>query len=321
MTTHDTPVSKVLVLDDSDTHLDAIRQFCDEHHLVGLKARRNRLLKVLRSNIDLGAVLLAADYGGSADEAAAVAAQIDALRPELPIIVRRADGSDEASLPDALRRVACASYALPDLEPLRRAVDEYLFSLAYPNALVRGIEEITEARLGTMFRGMSIECETPCIVRDQIIYGEVFSLIALESAWCRGYMMLQADEQPMLDFVAAMHPDERAPDFRDLNGVLGELTNLVWGAFKDRFLGSSNGMPASSSVQVPLLVNHKQKYISFGSENPQLCFKYRVTDDASGRTVTLHQRFVFSLQWSPESFDDSAQAVGEMVEAGELDWF
>ncbi|QJP72580.1 chemotaxis protein CheX [Burkholderia glumae] len=320
MTTHDTPVSKVLVLDDSATHLDAIRQFCDEHNLIGLKARRNRLLKVLRSNIDLGAVLLAFDYGGSTDEAAAVAAQIDALRPELPIIVRRPDGSAADGLPEALRRVACASYALPDLAPLRRAVDEYLFSLAYPNALVRGIEEITEARLATIFRGMTIGCETPCIVRDQIIYGEVFSLIALESAWCRGYMMMQTDEQPMLDFVAAMHPDERAPDFRDLNGVLGELTNLVWGAFKDRFLGSSQ-IPAASSVQVPLLVNHKHKYISFGSENPQLCFKYRVTDDKSGRTVTLHQRFVFSLQWSPESFDDHAQAVGDMVDAGELDWF
>ncbi|WP_070107888.1 chemotaxis protein CheX [Burkholderia plantarii] len=320
MTTHDTPVSKVLVLDDSEIHLDAIRRFCDEHNLVGLKARRNRLLKVLRSNIDLGAVLLSFDYGGSADEAAAVAAQIDALRPELPIIVRRPDGSGDEGLPEALKRVACASYALPDLEPLRRAVDEYLFSLAYPNALVRGIEEITEARLATIFRGMTIECETPCIVRDQIIFGEVFSLIALESAWCRGYMMMQTDEQPMLDFVAAMHPDDKAPDFRDLNGVLGELTNLVWGAFKDRFLGSG-GVPASSSVQVPLLVNHKHKYISFGSENPQLCFKYRVTDDKSGRTVTLHQRFVFSLQWSPESFDDHAQAVGEMVDAGELDWF
>ncbi|WP_414451157.1 chemotaxis protein CheX [Burkholderia sp. 22PA0099] len=320
MTTHDTPVSKVLVLDDSDVHMDAIRQFCDEHHLVGLKARRNRLLKVLRSNIDLGAVLLAADYGGSNEEAAAVAAQIDALRPELPIIVRRADGSSEDALPEAFKRVACASFALPDLEPLRRAIDEYLFSLAYPNALVRGIEEITESRLGTIFRGMTIECETPCIVRDNIIYGEVFSLIPLESAWCRGYMMMQADEQPMLDFVAAMNPGEREPDFRDLNGVLGELTNLVWGAFKDRFLGSA-AVPSASNVQVPLLINHKQKYISFGSENPQLCFQYQVTDEASGRTVTIHQRFVFSLQWSPESFDDHAQAVGEMVEAGELDWF
>ncbi len=320
MTSHDTPVSKVLVLDDSETHSDAIRQFCDEHHLVGLKAPRNRLLKVLRSNIDLGAVLLAADYGGSAEEAAAVASQIDALRPELPIIVRRADGAAEDALPEAIRRVSCASFALPDLEPLRRAVDEYLFTLAYPNALVRGIEEITESRLGTIFRGMTIECETPCIVRDQIIYGEVFSLIALESAWCRGYMMMQADEQPMLDFVSAMHPDERAADFRDLNGVLGELTNLVWGAFKDRFLGNG-ALPSASNVQVPLLINHKHKYISFGSKNPQLCFKYRVTEEASGRTVTIHQRFVFSLQWSPESFDDHAQAVGEMVEAGELDWF
>ena len=87
--TLDKPVSKVLVLDDSRAHADAIKRFCDEHNLVGLTVRRSRLLKVLRSNIDLGAILLAEDYGGSAAESAIIATQIDALRPELPIILRR----------------------------------------------------------------------------------------------------------------------------------------------------------------------------------------------------------------------------------------
>ena len=83
------PVSKVLVLDDSPVHVEAIKRFCDDHNLIGLKVRRNRLLNVLRSNIDLGAILLAEDYGGSVEESAIVATQIDALRPELPIILRR----------------------------------------------------------------------------------------------------------------------------------------------------------------------------------------------------------------------------------------
>jgi hypothetical protein len=48
------PVSKVLVLDDSPAHANAIKRFCDEHNLIGLKVRKNRLLSVLRSNIDLG---------------------------------------------------------------------------------------------------------------------------------------------------------------------------------------------------------------------------------------------------------------------------
>lgn len=321
--TVDQPVSKVLVLDDSRAHAATIKRFCDEHNLVGLTVRRNRLLKVLRSNIDLGAILLAEDYGGSPAESAIIATQIDALRPELPIILRRVSDAADASrdgLPDALARVACAAYAADDLTPLKRAIDEYLFGRDYPNALVRGIAEITEARLDSLFPGMTIECDRPCIVRDQIIFGEVFSLIALESAWCRGYMLLQTSEQPLLDMIGGTRDDGRAPDFRDVNSMLGELTNLVWGAFKNRYLGDAEAL-ARHPVQVPLVVNHKQKFISFGGDCPQLCFKYRMTDPASGRSVRLDQRFVFSLSWSPEDFRELVQDVGPMVESGELELF
>ena len=206
------------------------------------------------------------------------------------------------------------------MTPLKRAIDEYLFGRDYPNALVRGISEITEARIDSLFPGMTIEHETPCIVRDQIIFGEVFSLIALESAWCRGYMLLQTSEQPLLDMIGGTREDGRAPDFRDVNSVLGELTNLVWGAFKNRYLGDAEAL-ARHPVQVPLVVNHKQKFISFGGDCPQLCFKYRMTDPASGRSVCLDQRFVFSLSWSPEDFRESVQDVGPMVESGELELF
>ncbi|UEP49898.1 chemotaxis protein CheX [Burkholderia ambifaria] len=318
--TVDQPVSKVLVLDDSPAHAATIKRFCDEHNLVGLTVRRNRLLKVLRSNIDLGAILLAEDYGGSPAESAIVATQIDALRPELPIILRRASDASRDGLPEALARVACAAYVADDMTPLARAIGEYLFGRDYPNALVRGISEITEARLDSLFPGMTIERDTPCIVRDQIIFGEVFSLIALESAWCRGYMLLQTSEQPLLDMIDGTRHDGRAPDFRDVNSLLGELTNLVWGAFKNRYLGDAEAL-ARHPVQVPLVVNHKQKFISFGGDCPQLCFKYRMTDRASGRSVQLDQRFVFSLSWSPEDFRESVQDVGPMVESGELELF
>lgn len=314
------PVSKVLVLDDSPAHVEAIKRFCDDHNLIGLKVRRNRLLNVLRSNIDLGAILLAEDYGGSVEESAIVATQIDALRPELPIILRRGTEPSSDGLPDALARVACATYVADDMTPLRRMIDEYIFSLDYPNALVRGIAEITEARLDALFPGMTVRCETPCIVRDQIIFGEVFSLIALESAWCRGYMLLQTSEQPMLDLLGEMERDGAPPDFRELNGMLGELTNLVWGAFKNRYLGDAEAL-ARHPVQVPLIVNHKQKTISFGGEYPQLCFKYWVTNPESGKSVCVDQRFVFSLSWSPADFTESTQDVGTMVESGELELF
>ena len=205
-----------------------------------------------------------------------------------------------------------------DTVPLERAINTHIFSLEYPNALVRGILEMTESMLNGLFNGVSITWDTPCIVRDQIIFGEVFSLIPLESAWCRGYMMMQAEETPILTLLNEQRMCDAPADFRDLNSLLGEMTNLVWGSFKNRYLGNADAF-ARSQVQVPLLINHRHKYISFGTSNPQLCFVYRVTDQASGHTVTLHQRFIFNLSWSPEDF--SEVELGDVVAAGELDLF
>ncbi len=315
-----TPVSKVLVLDDSPVHTRTLKTFCDEHSLVALNVRAHRLFSVLRSNIDLGAILLSETYGGSMDECAQIALRINAIRPELPIILRRESTSSTGDLPDGFRRVICTAYTAADMAPLKAAIDSYIFSLEYPNALVRGILEMTESMLNGLFAGVSISWDTPCIVRDQIIFGEVFSLIPLESAWCRGYMMMQAEEAPILTLLDQQHLCDGPANFRDLNSLLGEMTNLVWGSFKNRYLGNADAL-SRSQVQVPLLINHQHKYISFGTINPQLCFVYRVTDQVSGHIVTLHQRFIFSLSWSPEDFSEVKLETGDVVAAGELDLF
>jgi hypothetical protein len=197
------PVSKVLVLDDCPLHKEALKRFCDENNLVGVKVGKNRLQSVLRSNIDLGAILFAESYGGSPEASAEMAIRINAVRPELPIIMRRDEDPSLDGLPESLRRVICAAYVARDMAPLRKVIEEYIFSFDYPNALVRGIADMTQAILGDVFKDLAITCDTPYIVRDRIIFGEVFSLIPLESAWCRGYMMMQArrNHEPDLGLV------------------------------------------------------------------------------------------------------------------------
>ncbi|EEA02534.1 conserved hypothetical protein [Burkholderia sp. H160] len=321
------PVSKVLVLDDCPAHAQLLKLFFDEHNLIALKVRdSSRLSTVLATNIDLGGVLLADDYGGSVEQAATVAARINTLRPELPVILRSSGNTTADPLPRALTSAACASFDTADMTALRAAVERCIFSLDFPNALVRGIAEITEARLAALFDGVTVQRDTPSVVRDRIIFGEVFSLIPLEGTWCRGYMLMQAEEEPLLGMIERdraarqLGNDEAQAGFRDLNNVFGELTNLIWGAFKDRFLVQRNAREANQ-VQVPLLVNHKHRYISFGSDNPQLRFQYRLCDEVSGQSVSIDQRFVFNLSWSPEDFSENTVDVDDLVESGELDLF
>lgn len=313
-------LSKVLVLDNSQEHSEAIKQFCDDNHLVGLKVNKSHLMSVLNSNIDLGAIFYSENYGDSPEENVALAKEIHRARPELPMIIRRDKAATLDDLPEDLRHLFCAAYVGSDMVALKSIVEEYIFCLVYPNALVRGIADISESVLNSQFgTEVSPSSETPYIVRDRIIFGEVFSLIPLESSWCRGYMMLQTEEEPIIDFLNRTRTLSEPADFRTVNSFLGEITNLIWGAFKNRFVGEA--ATSSGNIQVPLIVNHKQKYISFGTENPQLCFQYTLTDAGTSRSLKLYQRFVFNLSWSPEDFKEIDRDVEEMVESGELELF
>ncbi|MGZ4968659.1 MAG: chemotaxis protein CheX [Methylobacter sp.] len=321
-------VSKVFVLDNSPEYFDQIKQFCDQNGLIGLKVNFANIMAILNSNVDLGAILLAENYCDSLSDTIVLAQQIHTARPELPIVLRRTSAADLDDLPEKQRKLFCATYTIEDMSPLRKVIDEYIFSLVYPNALVRGISEITVRTLENLstlenqFKHLKVSAETPHIVRDRIIFGEVFSLIPLESSWCRGYMMLQTEEGAILDVLGVdeLNGDENPATFRTVNNILAEMTNLIWGAFKTHFIAMDDP-GASSTSEVPIVVNHQHKYISFGSENPQLCFKYILEDEDKGYFIPIYQWFVFNLYWSPEDFKEIKASLDDFVESGELELF
>jgi hypothetical protein len=319
-TMNDYPVSKILVLDHNPIHAPRIKTFCEEHHLVPLKVRKGSVMSVLRTNIDLGGILFSEDYGDSPEETARIAMEIHVARPELPIIIRRQTCATLTDLPEHVQSAFCGAYVASDMEALSRVIEEYIFCLIYPNALLRGITEIIHKVLAGQFAKLTISMDTPYIVNDRVIFGELFSLIQLESSWCRGYMMLQSEEDVLLALLEGNALSGSAASFRRVNDLLSETTNLIWGAFKNRYIGDERAAGVSQ-VQIPIVVNHKHKYISFGTENPQLCFRFTLTDVDTGNSATLHARFIFNLNWSPEEFKEITHDAVDLVESGELELF
>jgi len=315
-------VSKVLVLNDDAEVRGHIKAFCDAHHLIPVKPQAGAALTVLKSNVDLGAIFMQETYTGEGGNALELARAIHAIRPELPIFLRREAASHLDDLPDLYRGIFTAAYITSTIDELAPLIDKNIFSFQYPNALVRGITEITKNTLETQFKGVEVRTEAPYMVRDRIIYGELFTLIPLESTWCRGYMMLQTEEGPLIKYVedGRTHISRDPANFRDINHVMGEVTNLIWGAFKNRFI--SNEPVDWRQSQVPLIVNHEHRYISFGSEDPQLCFRYTLVDPNGEATpLVLYQRFVFNLSWAPEKFKENEVLAEDLFESGELEFF
>jgi hypothetical protein len=315
-------ISKLLVLDDDVVHQEQLRAFFEDNNLVALKAVATNVLGILKSNVDMGAIMLHEHYGGPG-KGLAVARQIHRARPELPIFLRRDDRTDLGDFAEKDAKLFSAAYSIERIDKLREAIDHAIFNRVYPTALVRGITDLTSIALLSQFRDVTIEHEAPCLVRDRVIYGELFSLIPLESNWCRGYMMLQTAEQPLVDFVKQhkTHAEVEQVGFRDINNVLGEATNLIWGSFKNRFI--SHEAAAGFLTQVPIIVNHGHRYISFGSEDPQLCVRYTLQDTLSpdGPSLHIYQRFIFNLSWTPDNFSENEVSVDELFDSGELEMF
>lgn len=317
-------ISKVLVLDDGVAHLESLKFLCEEYGLVGIKPQqggREAVMAILKSNVDLGGILLYENYGGKAANGLELAGEIHGSRPELPIFLRRDQLASVAGLGEKEAMMFRCAYTLDDLQTLRATLDASIFNRIYPNDLARGISEMTRASLEALFRNCDVDVETPYLVKDRIIYGEVFSMIAIESNWCRGYMMLQASEDAVLDLIRRNAGDEGAAmNFRELNNVLGEATNMIWGSFKNRYVGPDEDLKGSQQTQVPIIINHHRRFISFGSDDPQLCFKYTLREHGGSSPVSIYQRFVFNLSWSPEEFKENP-TVESLVDAGELELF
>lgn len=323
MTEAATVMSKVLVLDDELANCEHIKQLCTDAHLLGLKPSVDTLggaIALLGSALDVGGVLLYENYSGRG-RGLTMVQMIHNLRPELPIFLRRDNDAEPLNSSDA--KLVCTTFNLANLQPLKQALATSIFSRNYPTHLVRGIIEMSLSALQAMFKDCSVSADAAYLVSDNNIYGEILSIMAIDSDWCRGYMMLQTQAEQMLKLLrSSVAADARSPIYHDLNSLMAEASNLIWGSFKNRYVGSHDQVKDLKQIQVPIIINHQRRYISFGTEAAQLCIKYHLTprNDPQAASAPLFQRFSFNLTWAPELLDENAAFVA-LVEAGELEVF
>jgi len=308
--------SKLLLLEHEPSQVKAIREFCADRNLSLLATNADDLAAHLLEHTDLGAVLCSEHFMDSPQATAELLREIRAERPELPILLRQ----DSVEVVEELALICQAIYSTGQLDTLDAAIDEYIHCLRYPTTLIAEIPALSMAALSSQIPRYQVTHAATSIVRDRQMSGTMLSLIPLESAWCRGFMLMQADEKPLLQALSGIETGHVATDFRSALSALGEITNLIWGAFKNRFIGDAAAW-TGSNIQVPLLINRPHGYISFGTENPQLCFRYTLQDESSQRCFDIDQRFIFNLHWAPEDFKERSESNEQGVEAGGLELF
>lgn len=320
-------VSNILVLDVQAAKEESMKTFCEQSGLVGtMPAVKGELgaLAILEANTEFGGIFVSEDYLGSDVKTFELVRKIRELRPELPVFLRRDSNRGLIGLERDVATMFVHCYTLEDLQDLRAGLEASIFRRLYPNELARGIRDLTKASLEGMFHGCEVLTEAPYLASDRMMPGEFFTLIGINSEWCRGYMTILGPELPLLEVMSYGKTEEEKAEvnFRELNQYISEATNLIWGAFKNKYVRVQE---IPTAVQIPIVVNHRHRFISFGSDDPQLCFKYVIRPRGAPEGAPqawLYQRFVFNLAWNPEAFRAFQSDEPEVfVASGDLEMF
>ena len=322
-------VSKVLIFEEDADAQASLKVFCSDNGLIGVKQSGHSSMQRLETTIDLGAVLLSENSCDSAEgieNGFQLAQRIHAVRSELPIFIRREHRTDLDDIPASQRKGIAGAYRIDQPETLKSLLDQYLANTEYPISLIRRMEEVTHGALNALFSDVEVSNELPYLVKDKLTYGDILSLLPVEAPWFCGYMMVQSEELPMIGLIkdgrTAISADNA--DFRDVMGMLSEITNLAWGGLRTRLLAlHPPTQDESTRINVPITVNQCREYISFGTDRPQLCFKYTLRDRHNRLApVTLYQKFIFNIRWSPEDYlEADANSVEDLVESGCMELF
>jgi hypothetical protein len=322
-------VSKVLIFEHDTCAQAKLKELCSHNRLIGLKQTSSSTMAMLEANIDLGAVLLSehsSDAAAGIESGYELARRIHEIRRELPIFMRREGRADLDDLEPIQKIGIAGAYDIDRPETFGLLLDQFLADTEYPISLIRRMEDVTHSSLTHLFKDVEVTNDLPYLVKDKLTYGDILSLLPVESPWFSGYMMVQSDEQPMIDMLKAgrttIAPD--GVDFRDVMGILSEITNLAWGGLRTRLLAlHPPATDDSTRISVPITVNQYKEYISFGTDRSQLCFKYTLRDRHNQLApVTLYQKFIFNIRWAPEEYQAADEnKVEDLVESGCLELF
>ena len=311
--------SRVLTFETDLSVLPKLKQIFENNNIVGMRSIGdvNIIDIILSKNIHLGALFL-----NNRGDFIPLARKLKLARPELPLFLRLEKPEEEEDIPAGDSHLFDGTFHISEEEKISRLLKSYLFIQDYPVEMIRQIQRFSINGIESLIQGMEIHSPAPTLIRDKVIYGEIMSLIPVNTSWCRGYMMLQTE---MDDLHRILIQTGKNPHFSEepelvIPPLIGELTNLMWGGFKTVFIKEGFYEETGPDIQVPIIINHKQKYISFGGDIPQLCIEYILKDKLSlARETRIIQKFIFNLNWNPKLVEE--YDFSDMVQDGTIELF
>ncbi|MCW8929582.1 MAG: chemotaxis protein CheX [Gammaproteobacteria bacterium] len=313
--------SKLLIIESESNKQEKLRDFCLSNNLKGvLVPEQDKIKEALENNLNIGAIVIPDIEAYTRDSLH------DILRDyhSIPLFI----GSDPTKSQEwnFLETAIVEYYDTNDLNSLNELLSLHVFNSLYPDGMIEVLKDIGLGAINSLFKNVNTIMREPYLSSDKRIFGERIEMMPIRSNWCDGIMMLQSEGSGVEKLIMSNHTSYKA-DKELLSSytedLLRELTNHIWGGFKEKFM--PDGFSGrTNSIEVPMTINHQEKYISFGIRKPLLCLKFIVSDvDANNpdfKPISLYLKFSFHLYWNTDEYVKNEKSEDD-IEAGGLDLF
>ena len=326
MSEHEKVKRKLLLCDTNEMVLEKLRTFCSDNQFMPVHVSSEIILRTLRNNIDVGGALLSAEHYNTNINTFDLVRSLHKIRPELPLILRVDNVNAFEKLPPEEKKHFVGYYVVDDLSHLKSTIEKYIFNIKYPASLVRIIHQVTKEALQSELKNIDIKVDSTFLVNNDYNFGDVVSLMTLDCDICNGYLMTQVDEADFKDLISnySIRNYFRFPTDDDVNNVLGELSNLIWGGVKNKLTNLVGTESRSIAMRVPIVGNQEVNYMSFGKTGAKLCIKYLLTKSVDNEVeeCALYQVLIINQSWILEVLENKEEnGFEKLVSNGVLDIF
>jgi hypothetical protein len=299
----------ILVYDNDDEAVNLIETLSSEGKIEtseqdGISILESIALSDLTQS-DICAVFLSENFDSDGLTGFHIAAKIHRLRSNIPIFMRLDGQRTINDIPTEHRQLITGCYNTCDPAQLKKITDSFLYGYFFPNRLVDILLDAGLFTLKSAIKHCEIRPSRPFLIYDYTLAAEFTSILPIQLPFGNGSLTFSINENDALTLIKNEHTSLQKDQFSidHCNQLISEITNQFWGKVRRMCAPVYGRDQLRSPVYIPLVVNHKMKYINFGNNTPQLCFRYLlIRDHLIPEGISVGFKIIFNSILRPNDF-------------------
>jgi hypothetical protein len=299
----------ILVFDKNDEALSLIKSLARVGDIITPEKNELTIAESIAqidvTQSDICAVFLSEEFMGEGLSGFDIAEKIHAIKSCIPLFMRLTGLRSMSDLTARQRQTITAAYSTCKPGQFKKITNSFLYGLYFPNQLVNIFSEAGLFTLNTVIKHCEIISSRPFLIYDHTLAAEYTSMLPIQLPFGNGTITFSISEHDTLNLIKNEHTalkiDQTSVDH--CNQLISEITNQYWGKVRRMCELSYGNAYHRPPINVPIVVNHKLKYINFGNHTPQLCFRYLlIRDHLVPEAISVEFKIIFSTILRPKDF-------------------